>query len=232
MKKKSMTKWGCNETLQLEYGSKRFCLTARSWGEAGRVSAPRPSPQLPSSCRQSQGLWQRFQKNTSSHVTISKYRQGVGDMREPLHPHGLKFRSLSPHPNHLKPETLEWRKKCMKKWGCNGTLQSEYGSKKFRLTAGSLEGLGGSRHRDPLPSSHPNALSPRAYVKNKNKKTSSHVTIPKYRQALGDWRVPLHPHSSKFTSMSPHPDHLNPGSPEWSKRSIQKMNTWIRLSTI
>jgi hypothetical protein len=148
-------------------------------------------------------------------------------MRGPLLPHVSIFTSLSPHRDHLKLGTPEWRKKSMKKWRFNGTLQLENGSKKFCLTARSLGGLGGSRHQDPLPSSHPRALSARAYEKDLKENTFSHITIPKYRQAVGDWRVLLYLHGSKFMSLSPHPNHLKPGSLDWSKKLNKKLNTWI-----
>jgi hypothetical protein len=86
--------------------------------------------------------------------------------------------------------------------------------KNFVSPLGPGGGLGASQHRDPLPNSHPHALSPRSYEKFKKKNTLSHVTISKYRQAVGDWRVPLHPHGLKFTSLSTHQDHLKPGTPE------------------
>jgi hypothetical protein len=75
--------------------------------EAGSVSAPRPTPQLPSHALSPRAYEKEFIKNTSSHVTIPKYRQGVGDMMVPLQPHVSIFRSLSPHQDHLKPGTPE-----------------------------------------------------------------------------------------------------------------------------
>jgi hypothetical protein len=55
------------------------------------------------------------------------------------------------------------------------------------------------------------------------KNTSSNVAIPKYRQAVGHWRVPLHPDCSKFHELKAHTQTTsNQGLQNEKKKGMKK----------
>jgi hypothetical protein len=54
------------------------------------------------------------------------------------------------------------------------------------------------------------------------KNTSSHITISKYRQAMGYWRVPLNPHCSKFHKLEPTPRPPQTRDSRMKKKSMNK----------
>jgi hypothetical protein len=56
----------------------------------------------------------------------------------------------------------------------------------------------------------------------KKKNTSSHITISKYRQAMGYWRVPLNPHCSKFHKLEPTPRPPQTRDSRMKKKSMNK----------